>query len=75
MASQRRPVLVAPDSFKGSVSATEVAAAIGRGLSRAGLSCDLAPIAAATSVALTLPLNESGATRTGRRCEAIVRHP
>jgi glycerate kinase len=45
MAPQRRPVLVAPDSFKGSVSATEVAAAIGRGLARAGLSCDLAPVA------------------------------
>src|SRR6478736_4927544 len=32
-----RPVLVAPDSFKGTFRASEVAAAIGRGLERAGL--------------------------------------
>jgi glycerate 2-kinase len=41
-----RPVLVAPDSFKGVFRATEVAAAIGRGLESAGL-CppDLCPVA------------------------------
>jgi glycerate 2-kinase len=33
----QRPVLVAPDSFKGTFRATEVAAAVGRGLERAGL--------------------------------------
>src|SRR5688500_20081740 len=32
-----RPVLVAPDSFKGTFRAAEVAGAIGRGLERAGL--------------------------------------
>ena len=38
-------VLVAPDSFKGTFSATEVAAAIGRGLERAGRPADLCPVA------------------------------
>jgi len=41
-----RPVLVAPDSFKGTFRAPEVAAAIGRGLERAGLRPpDLCPVA------------------------------
>ena len=39
------PVLVAPDSFKGTMAARIVAAAIGRGLERAGLRADLAPVA------------------------------
>jgi glycerate kinase len=40
------PVLVSPDSFKGTLRATEVAAAIGRGLERAGLTPpDLCPVA------------------------------
>src|SRR3954462_7501106 len=38
-------VLVAPDSFKGTFSAVEVAEAIGRGLRAAGLECDLCPVA------------------------------
>ena len=44
-----RPVLVAPDSFKGTLRAAEVAAAIGRGLERAGLvrpTCARSPTAA-----------------------------
>jgi glycerate kinase len=41
-----RPVLVAPDSFKGTLRATEVAAAVGRGLERGGLMPpDLCPVA------------------------------
>jgi glycerate kinase len=41
-----RPVLVAPDSFKGTLTAQEVAEAIGRGLAGAGLpGADLAPLA------------------------------
>jgi glycerate kinase len=41
-----RPVLVAPDSFKGTLRASEVAGAIGRGLERAGLMPpDLCPVA------------------------------
>ena len=38
-------VLVAPDSFKGTVTAEQVAAAIGAGLARAGRPVDLCPIA------------------------------
>jgi glycerate kinase len=45
MAFDDRPVLVAPDSFKGTLSAHQVARAIGRGLTRAGLAVDLAPVA------------------------------
>jgi glycerate kinase len=46
VAVPERPVLVAPDSFKGTFSATEVAGAIGRGLERAGLMPpDLCPVA------------------------------
>src|SRR5215207_6049853 len=41
-----RPVLVAPDSFKGTFRATQVASAIGRGLEKAGLMPpDLCPVA------------------------------
>src|SRR5215207_11452622 len=41
-----RPVLVAPDSFKGTLRAAEVAGAIARGLERAGLMPpDLCPLA------------------------------
>jgi len=39
------PVLVAPDSFKGTLTAPQVAAAIARGLARGGLPSDLAPVA------------------------------
>jgi glycerate kinase len=46
MAVPERPVLVAPDSFKGTFSAPKVAGAIGRGLERAGLMPpDLCPVA------------------------------
>ncbi|MDP9378130.1 MAG: glycerate kinase [Actinomycetota bacterium] len=46
MAVTHRPVLVAPDKFKGTFQASEVAAAIGRGLERAGLTApDLCPVA------------------------------
>jgi glycerate kinase len=46
MAVRERPVLVAPDSFKGTFRASEVAGAIGRGLEAAGLlPPDLCPVA------------------------------
>jgi glycerate kinase len=46
MVVPERPVLVAPDSFKGTFSAAQVAGAIGRGLERAGLMPpDLCPVA------------------------------
>jgi glycerate 2-kinase len=38
-------VLVAPDAFKGTMTAPEVAAAIGAGLARAGAQSDLCPVA------------------------------
>ena len=38
-------VLVAPDSFKGTFRSPQVAAAVGRGLERAGYQPDLAPAA------------------------------
>jgi len=46
MAIPERPVLVAPDKFKGTFGAAQVAGAIGRGLERAGLMPpDLCPVA------------------------------
>jgi glycerate kinase len=39
------PVLVAPDSFKGTFTASEVAAALGEGLGSEGLAVDLCPVA------------------------------
>src|SRR6202142_4092680 len=45
MALHDRPVLVAPDSFKGTLSAQQVAQAAGRGFASAGLAVDLAPVA------------------------------
>src|ERR1700754_1333388 len=43
---RERPVLVAPDSFKGTFRAPQVAGAVGRGLERAGLMPpDLCPLA------------------------------
>jgi glycerate kinase len=44
--SDERPVLVAPDAFKGTLRASEVAAAIGRGVERVlGIPPDLMPVA------------------------------
>jgi glycerate 2-kinase len=46
MSVRERPVLVAPDSFKGTFRASQVAGAVGRGLERAGLMPpDLCPVA------------------------------
>ncbi|HEX4806103.1 MAG TPA: glycerate kinase [Conexibacter sp.] len=44
-ASERPRALVAPDSFKGTFSAPEVADAIARGLERAGVTADRCPVA------------------------------
>jgi len=59
-ALRERPVLVAPDSFKGTFRAAEVAGAIGRGLERAGLMppdvCPLADGGEGTMEALMLAL-------------------
>ena len=63
-----RPVLVAPDSFKGTFRATQVAAAIGRGLEAAGLRPpDLCPVAdggeGTAEVLLTALGGETGGAR------------
>ena len=73
------PVLVAPDSFKGTFRATEVAAAAGRGLEAAGLVApDLCPVAdggeGTMEVLLTNLGGETGGARVhdplGREIEA-----
>src|SRR4051812_8028098 len=65
-----RPVLVAPDSFKGTFRATHVASAIGRGLERAGLiPPDVCPVADGgdgTLEALVVQLGGETAAVTGR---------
>jgi glycerate 2-kinase len=74
-----RPVLVAPDGFKGTFRATEVAAAIGRGLESAGLRPpDLCPVAdggqGTMEVLLTALGGETAAARVhdplGRQIDA-----
>ena len=69
---QERPVLVAPDSFKGTFRAAEVAGAIGRGLERAGLMppdlCPLADGGEGTMEALMLALG--GELRHRRRARS-----
>ena len=74
-----RRVLVAPDSFKGTFRATEVAAAIGRGLESAGLAPpDLCPVAdggdGTMEVLLTTLGGDTAATRVhdplGREIDA-----
>jgi glycerate kinase len=45
MAAPARPVVVAPDKFRGTLPATGAAAALGRGLARAGLEVDPVPVA------------------------------
>src|SRR3954471_23045460 len=66
----RMRLLVAPDAFKGTLRAAEVAAAIGRGLERAGLQPpDLCPIAdggEGTMEALVLALGGETAGATAR---------
>src|SRR5918912_1353264 len=67
-----RPVLVAPDSFKGTFRAAEVAGAIGRGLERAGLMPpDLLPLADGGDGTLDALLVNLG----GQTVSARVRDP
>jgi glycerate kinase len=64
----RTPVLVAPDSFKGTFRATEVAAAVGRGLERAGLvPPDLCPVADGGEGTLEVLLTALGGETAGAR--------
>jgi glycerate 2-kinase len=63
MAIGARPVLVAPDSFKGTLSAPEVAEAIGRGLEREGVAVDLAPVADGGEGTMDVLLGSAGGER------------
>lgn len=45
MSASQLPLLIAPDSFKGTFSAAEVAAAIGAGVRQAGWTTDICPVA------------------------------
>ena len=66
MSTDTRQVLVAPDSFKGTFSAQEVAAAIGRGLERAGLvPPDLCPVADGGEGTSTVLLTQLGGETAG----------
>jgi glycerate kinase len=72
MSVPERPVLVAPDSFKGTFRASEVAGAIGRGLERAGLMPpDLCPVADGGEGTLDALLPQLG----GELVAATVRDP
>jgi len=66
MPVKERPVLVAPDSFKGTFSAAQVAGAIGRGLEKAGLMPpDLCPVADGGEGTLDALLPQLGGTLEG----------
>src|SRR3954447_4778542 len=67
MVVPERPVLVAPDSFKGTFSAPAVAGAIGRGLERAGLMPpDLCPVADGGEGTLDALLTQLGGELVGK---------
>jgi glycerate kinase len=70
-----RPVLVAPDSFKGTFRAAQVAGAIGRGLERAGLMPpDLLPLADGGDGTLdALLVNLGGETVSARVSDPLGR--
>ncbi len=58
-------VLVAPDSFKGTLSAAQVAAAIGRGLDAGGVEADLCPVADGGEGTLSVLLTRLGGDTRG----------
>jgi glycerate 2-kinase len=58
--TQMPPVLVAPDSFKGTLAAEEVAAAVAGGLRKAGWEVDRCPIADGGEGTLEVLLGERG---------------
>lgn len=71
VASRERLVLVAPDSFKGTFTAEEVAGAIAEGLAQAGLRADLAPVADGGEGTMTVLLAQAG----GELVSAPARDP
>lgn len=60
-----RPVLVAPDAFKGTLTAAQVAGAVGRGLERAGVPADLCPVADGGEGTLAVLLTALGGETAG----------
>ena len=60
-----RPVLLAPDSFKGTFRATEVVAALGRGLEAAGWAVDPCPVADGGEGTLEVLLTALGGETAG----------
>src|SRR4051794_27216611 len=71
-----RPVLVAPDKFKGTFSAPQVAGAIGRGLERAGLMPpDLCPVADGGDGTLDALLVQLGGELVGRTVRGPLGDP
>src|SRR3954453_19117429 len=76
MVVPERPVLVAPDSFKGTFSAPAVAGAIGRGLERAGLMPpDLCPVADGGEGTLDALLTQLGGELIGVRVQGPLGAP
>lgn len=67
MPADLRPVLVAPDAFKGTLTAAQVAGAIGRGLERAGVPADLCPVADGGEGTLAVLLTALGGETAGTR--------
>jgi glycerate 2-kinase len=71
-----RQVLVAPDSFKGTFTAAQVAAAIGRGLERAGLVApDLCPVADGGEGTSTVLLTQLGGETAGVEAQDPLGRP
>src|SRR3954447_9859948 len=76
MSIAERPVLVAPDSFKGRFRTSQVAAAIGRGLERAGLMPpDLCPVADGGEGTLDALLPQLGGELVAREVQAPLGRP
>jgi glycerate kinase len=74
-AAARRRVLVAPDSFKGTFGAAEVAAAIGRGVREAGGEADVCPVADGGEGTLDVLLGARGASRVEAGAHDPLRRP
>src|SRR4051794_7634212 len=71
-----RPVLVAPDKFKGTFSAPQVAGAIGRGLEKAGLMPpDLCPVADGGDGTLDALLTQLGGELIARTVQGPLGAP
>ncbi len=74
--SPRRPCLVAPDSFKGTFTAAQVAAALGRGLEAAGEPPpDLCPVADGGEGTLSVLLTALGGQTGGARVSGPLGDP